>query len=333
MRAQILRLASDLARRGDSFVLATVVRREPPSSARLGDTALITSGGAFHGWLGGSCTQPTVVREALVALADGAPRLISLAPSPGEDRRPGVTVLPMTCHSKGSVDIYIEPVLPAPRLVIFGVSPAAQALARLAKVLGYSVEAVDPQADRTIFPEADRVVTDLNAPELRYKSQQELGPRFAVVATLGQGDEDAIRAALSLEPAYLGVVASRKRFEQLAETLAAQGVAPESLARIRSPAGLDIGAVTPEEISLSILTEIVQVDRARSVEPKPAGAPEASADDERDPVCGMPVPVAAAHHRADFAGRTYYFCCGTCRERFLAEPERYALASGAGGAA
>ena len=231
------------------------------------------------------------------------------------------------------MDIYIEPVLSAPRLVIFGVSPAAQALARLAKSLGYRVEAVDPQADRTIFPEVDRLVTDLNAPELGHKSQQELGPRFAVVATLGQSDEDAIRAALSLEPAYLGVVASRKRLEQLAETLAVQGVAPESLARIRSPAGFDIGAVTPEEISLSILTEIVQVDRARSVEPKPAGAPEASAYDERDPVCGMPVLVAAAHHRADFARRTYYFCCGTCRERFLAEPERYALASDAGGAA
>ena len=113
MRADTLRLASDLAQRGEPFALVTVVRREAPSSTRVGDAALITQGGAFHGWLGGSCTQSTAVREALAALRNGVPRLIALSTNPQAEARPGVIALPLTCHSGGSVDLYVEPVLPA----------------------------------------------------------------------------------------------------------------------------------------------------------------------------------------------------------------------------
>src|SRR5204863_7267704 len=130
MRAELLQLAADLARKGEPFVLAMVVRRESYSSAHQGDMAVITADGAYHGWLGGNCTQPTVKREARQALADGKPRLVSLSPDPGENARPGVTALPMTCHSGGSVDIDLEPVLPAPRLQLFGEAPCARAPAR-----------------------------------------------------------------------------------------------------------------------------------------------------------------------------------------------------------
>src|SRR5262249_27787273 len=148
---------------GEAFVLAVVVRREPASSAQLGNTAIIMESGESHGWLGGSCIQPTVAREAAAALKAAAPRLISLSPDPGSDRRPGVASYPMTCHTGGSVDIYLEPVLPAPQLLVFGVSPTAQALARLGKVMGYSVDVVDPDADRASFPDADRIAATLNA--------------------------------------------------------------------------------------------------------------------------------------------------------------------------
>src|SRR5215510_2359233 len=131
MRSEILQLAAELARKGEAFVMAVVVRREPASSAQVGNTALITEAGDCHGWLGGSCIQSTVVREATASLRDASPRLISLSPDPGADRRAGITAFPMTCHSGGSVDIYIEPVLPAPQLLVFGVSPVAQALSRL----------------------------------------------------------------------------------------------------------------------------------------------------------------------------------------------------------
>ena len=321
MRPELLHFASDLAKRGEPFALATVVRREPPSSARVGDTALVTRSGAFHGWVGGSCTQPTVVREALHALADRVPRLIALSPSPESDVRPGIAAFPMTCHSGGSVDIYIEPVLPAPRLVIFGVSPVGRALARLGKALGYAVDAADPSVDPTTFPEADRVFSQLDAAPLRQKWSTG-GPWLsAVVATLGQWDEDGIRAALALEPAYLGVVASRTRFAVIRETLQASGVAEEALATIRNPAGVDIGAELPEEVALSVLAEIVRV--RRTAQPAIPPVVTSEADEAIDPVCGMSVTIATARHKADFGGRTYYFCCGGCRERFVSDPHRY----------
>lgn len=332
MRADLLLLASDLAKQGEVFALATVVRREPPSSARIGDSALITQGGTFHGWLGGSCTQPTVVREALRALADGTPRLIALSPDPRSDRRAGVLALPMTCHSGGCVDIYVEPVLPTPRLIVFGLSPAAQALARLAKAMGYTVDAVDPGADRAAFPEADRVFTNFDASQLRSWPGARGARLFAVVATMGERDETAILSALALEPSYIGVVASRRRFDQIRTTLVAQGAAPAALERIKSPAGLDIGAHTPEEIALSVLAEIVQARRAAQGEHGSGESAAAPSAEAHDPVCGMAVATAAAVHRAEFGGRTYYFCCGGCRESFLGDPERYAAASEAGGA-
>ena len=324
MRAEILQLAAELARKGEAFVMAVVVRREPASSAQLGNTAIITEAGACHGWLGGSCIQPTVVREAAAALRDCSPRLISLSPDPDADRRPGVAAFPMTCHSGGSVDIYLEPILPAPRLLLFGVSPTAQALARLGKVMGYSVDVVDPDADRAAFPDADRVMEILGDEEAAARPAGQPSRLFAVVATLGQHDEEAILAALDLEPAYLGVVASRKRFAQIRETLVARGAPAPALDSIRNPAGIDIGARAPEELALSVLAEIVSVQRAAAAKAAVVSQTAAATREARDPVCGMTVAVDTARHRADHAGRTYYFCCGGCRERFLAAPDRYA---------
>lgn len=331
MRPDILELAGDLVKRGDPFALAIVVRREPPTSAQVGDMALVTLAGAFHGWLGGSCTQPTVVREAQRALADGMPRLIALSPDPGADHRPGITPIPATCASGGSVDIYIEPVLASPRLVILGASAAAQALARLGKAMGYSVDLADPQLDPATFPQTDRVFTDPEAPDLRQPFPHP-ARLSVIVATMGQWDERATSIALALEPSYLGVVASRKRFEQICETLVARGVSPDTLARIKNPAGLDIGAETPEEIALSILSEIVQVHRRASKEGSAARPEALQAAEELDPVCGMTVAVASAVHLAEVGGRTYYFCCGGCRERFLAAPGRYPAGAGMGAA-
>lgn len=325
MRPDLLALAADLAARGEAFALATVVRREAPFSGQPGDMALVTPDGTFRGWVGGSCTQPVVAAEALRALSDGASRLIALTPDPSSDRRKGVSVFPMTCHSGGSVDVYIEPVLPAPRLVIFGLSPVARALSRLGKAMGYSIDAADAEADRAAFPDADRVGADARA------SSAAGGPspaarRFAAVATMGDSDEDSVLAALALEPAYLAVVASSKRFGQMRETLSARGASAESVGRIHNPAGLDIGARTPEEIALSILAEIVQSESVRREEREPAAASPPPAIEERDPVCSMTVSVATAAARAEFNGRTYYFCCAGCRDRFLAAPERYVAA-------
>ena len=227
------------------------------------------------------------------------------------------------------MEIYLEPVLPAPRLLVFGVSPTAQALVRLGKGMGYTVFAIDPEAEPELFPDADRVLREAAALDLTLAPQ---GLRFAVVATLGERDEAAIREALSLSPAYLGVVASGRRFAQIRQTLLAGGLPAAILDAIRSPAGVRIGAQTSQEIAISILAEIVE--RHRAAQPAQATgapretpeAPSAGTDvihEAIDPICGMTVTVATARHRAEHAGRTYYFCCGGCRERFLATPERY----------
>jgi xanthine dehydrogenase accessory factor len=306
MRADLLQLAADLSRRGEPFVLAVVTWRQAPSSAQRGDSAIIDAAGGFHGWLGGSCTRPTVLREAQAALRTGTPRLVALAPDPHSAERPGVDVFPMTCHSGGSVEIYLEPVLPPPQLLVFGASPVAGALVRLGQSLGYAVIAVAAAGE----PDPDQATTR---------------PRYAVVATMGEDDEEAIAAALRLAPAYLGVVASARRFAEMRQTLRARGVAEEALATIHSPAGLDIGARTAEEIALSVLAEIVQLRRAAA--PPAVEAPPADvAATAVDPICGMTVTVAGARHLAEHAGQTFYFCCAGCRERFVADPERYATA-------
>src|SRR4029077_666599 len=176
------------------------------SSAHVGDVALVTERGEYHGWTGGGCTRPAVSREAMRAISDGKPRLLSLSPEPERGRRPGVVFLPMTCDSGGTVEIYVEPVLPAARLLLFGSSPAVRVLARIAHAMGYRVDVVDPDADEGAFPDA-KVQRAIAADTL---------PRGAhvLVATMGDRDIEAIEAALSRSPVYLGVIASSKRFAQ-----------------------------------------------------------------------------------------------------------------------
>ena len=323
MRSDLLALVSSLAAREERFALVTVVRREPPSSARVGDAAVVTGNGNYYGWVGGGCTRSTVLREAQRAIADGEPRLLSLSPDPAGVQRPGVIALPMTCDSGGTVEIYVEPVLPVPRLVLFGSTAAVQILARIGHAMGYRVEVIDPDADPATFPEAERVLKEIVPDAV---------PRGAhvLVATMSERDLDAIAAVVPLAPAYLGVIASRTRFAQLRDALLARGVSSSALGRIAAPAGLDIGARTPEEIALSIMAQIVE-QRRRPGKKAPRAEDLVSADapprekprEAIDPVCGMTVTSAGARHYADVKGKTYYFCCAGCRTRFLADPARY----------
>ena len=315
MRPDLLTLASNLAAREERFALVTVVRREPPSSARVGDAAVVTETGDYYGWVGGGCTRSTVLREARRAIADGEPRLLSLSPEPDEMQRPGMVALPMTCESGGTVEIYVEPVLPVARLLLFGSSPAVRVLARIGHAMGYRVEVVDPDADKASFPEAERVSQTIVTDAV---------PRGAhvLVATMGERDLDAIEAALPLAPAYLGVIASPKRFAQLRDALLARGVAREALESITAPAGLDIGARTPEEVALSIMAQIVE-RRRRVAAQGEAAPPREPAREAVDPVCGMSVTIAGARHAAQVRDTTYYFCCAGCRTKFLADSTRY----------
>jgi xanthine dehydrogenase accessory factor len=289
MRPDLLALAAKLSAREQPFALVTVVRREPPSSARVGDAALVTGSGEYHGWAGGGCTREAVLRESLRAIAEGEPRLLSLSPSGNAAApRPGMRLLPMACESGGTVEIYVEPVLPAPRLVLFGATPAVEALARIGEAMGYRVE---------------------RSPEALAQGAHVL------IATMGDEDLELLQKVLAADPAYVGVVASRKRFEHVRQTLASCGVPTTALDRVFAPAGLDLGARTPEEIALSVMAQIVQHRR------KPAVAKTETSSEAKDPICGMSVVVATARHKAEVGGKTYYFCCAGCRSKFLQREE------------
>jgi xanthine dehydrogenase accessory factor len=320
----LLRLAAALVEKGEPFALATVVGRRAPSSARVGDALLVTDAGAVHGFVGGSCTRPTVVEQARLSLADGHPRFIVLSPDPNDPAHPGAAIFPMTCHSGGSVEIHIQPVLPPPRLLVYGLTPTARALVRLGRAMGYRVLAVDPAGESATFPEAEAVFTEtLSVPAASSGTET-----FAVVATHGEWDEEAVLGALEHSPAYVGIVTSARRAEELREFLDKR-VPPERrelLSRLHLPAGLRIGAQGGEEIAVSILAEIVEKRRSAR-KPVRVALPVAAAEEALDPVCGMKVAVAGARHVAEHQGRTYYFCCGGCREKFLGQTERYAGAA------
>lgn len=292
---KILERATELRAARRPFVLATVVASYPPQSVRSGTKAIVFADGTIEGWIGGGCIRPVIVDEAREALASTEPRLVRMNAGAGREAGRGIREYPMTCQGEGGVEIYLEPVVPAPRLCVIGDTPVAHAVTSLAGTIGHDVVAVPNDADAI------------------------------VVATMGVGDEDALAAAASSGAAYVGLVASRKKARFLFDYVRAAGVPDERLARVKAPAGLDLGGMSPGEIAISILAEIVQ---RRHCHPEERSASDATRDDmgvaalpqdDRnaiDPICGMTVDKATAKHTLEIDGETFYFCCPHCKARF-----------------
>ena len=291
-------LGLELHQRGEPFVMATVVRCERPTSAKPGSKALIRKDGSLLGWVGGACAEPVVIREAMKALEDGQPRFLALTGEGNGEMREGMLEYPMRCHSGGTLEIYVEPVLPKPELLLFGRGPVVETLAKLGKAMEFNVLHASSQAD------VDRL------------SQRRFTQRsFIVVASHGTFDEEALTQALWSEVGYVSFVASRKRAAAIVESLRKSGVPAERLGRLKAPAGLDIGAVTPEEIAVSILAEIIQVSRGQKTEWK-GGTHLDEAGEAVDPVCGMLVEIASAQYQSTRSDKNFYFCCLHCKETF-----------------
>jgi len=331
---RIFARAAELEATGQTFAVATVVAVRRPTSARPGAAGIVHPDGTIEGWVGGSCAQPVVVREALRSMADGQPRLLRLSKdAPAEGRRgDGIVELVMTCHSGGTLEIYVEPHLPAPILWVAGTTPIAGALAELGAASGWQVTLFDPVADPEAFPGAT-VVSDTAL----HRQDPEAQP-YIVVATQGIWDEEALASALRRNASYVGLVASPTRAAVVRSWLLEEnGMAEDRLAALRAPAGLDLGAETAEEVALSILAELVQVRRGRAsfvASPGPAtvAAGQTVATDDGpavddivllDPVCGMTVDRAHARHLAEHEGVVYAFCSVGCRTAFIKEPEAY----------
>jgi xanthine dehydrogenase accessory factor len=307
----VLERAGELARSGQAFALATVVWRQGPSSSKTGSRAIITSDGQLHGWIGGACAEPVVIREAKQVMADGTARLILLGTPAqfGTAVPEGMTIVPISCQSEGALEVYIEPVLPVPHLVIVGRSPMASTLADLARALGWCTDLL--------------TVQDFTPASANQRS-------MVVVATQGHGDEDMVERAVGMRPAYLGLVASRKRAEAVLGYLADRGLPAGQLDRVHAPAGLDLGRTSHEEIAVAILAQLVQLRASGTLPDMPGTHLEPRTGlklaEAVDPVCGMTVMASAAAMSATSGGITCYFCCAGCHRTFSDNPDAYVKA-------
>ena len=254
-------MAHELAARGEPHVLATVVWVRPPSSARTGQQAILGPDGFVAGWVGGSCAQPIVEREAALALQDGASRLVTIGRE-GEfsDVGHGQVLDRMTCGSQGSVQVFLEARLPRTRLIVVGDAPVAEALLTMGRALGYDTVAV--LKDGTDSPAADRTITSLEAEDWHIDART-----YVVVATRNRYDRDAVKVALSAGAAYVAMVGSRKRAAGLLTFLQKQGFSEAEIARVHAPAGIDLGSIDEREIAVAILAEIVGA-KARAARPE-----------------------------------------------------------------
>ena len=325
---RVLDRAAQLKGAGTPFALVTVVRSEAPTSAKPGAKAIIEADGDIQGWIGGGCAQPAVIKTARKALDDGESRLIRISPNREAVEEVGITEFGMPCHSGGTLDIFIEPVLASPSLLILGTSPVAQALCGFAGAAGYRVAAVGTNASDDLFPTAQTIRDDFNVDDLAP------APQFVVVATQGKRDERALEAALATPAAYIAFIASARKADKLRDYLKERGHDAGRVDAIESPAGVDIGAVTPEEIALSVLAGVVRARRSGANAVAIADAPSCCSakndgDEESaiDPICGMAVATRDAVYRFEFGGTTYYFCCPGCLERFSRSPEEHLAAA------
>jgi len=243
------------------FALVTVLRAQAPTSGKAGDKAVVTADGQIHGWIGGGCAQPAVIKTVRRALLDGQPRTIRISPSDESAERTLGDVLEfgMACHSGGTLELFIDPVMPSATLTVVGDSPVARALVGLAPRVGLRVAVVAYGAQAADFPDADTLLDNDDVSQVSAR----LSSPFVVVATQGRRDVQGLKAALALQPQGLWFVASARKAGVLLDSLVASGEDPAAVARIVAPAGEFIGAQTPEEIALSVLTSVVAARRGR----------------------------------------------------------------------
>jgi xanthine dehydrogenase accessory factor len=326
----ILDQAGRLRAEGEPFVIATVVAYESPQSAKPGSKAIIKPDGSISGWIGGGRVQPIVVREAQMALNTGKPKLISISPEATHGDWKGVESYLMSCQGGGSLEIYLEPVLPKPDLLIVGDSPIAQILSGLGRLLDFKVCVAALEATQELFPEADIVMTDFESLRRRIDSRS-----YVVVATMGNGDEEGLEAVVGTQPQYLGLVASKEKASSLFQYIRDKGIPDEDIERVKCPAGLELGAESLPEIALSVMAEITRLRRAvseQTLEPvkiskdvslavmqKTAESPT----DSIDPVCEMAVATLNALYKTVFEEKTVYFCSLRCKVAFERTPQNY----------
>jgi xanthine dehydrogenase accessory factor len=318
MRFDVEDMARELTIAHEPYVRATVVWTRPPSSGSVGDVAIVRLDGSLHGWVGGACAEPVVSAEARDVLMTGRPRLIFLGPE-GESRSPDIRTVAMSCASEGALEIFMEPVVRQPHVVIVGRSPAVSRLARLLDVMDWYVTIVDEEGKGGDLLDDWPVVS-------QFADVDTASAHAIVVATQGHYDEDALEWATKTDAPYIGLVASERRAATLLEYLRALPTPDERVSRIRVRTGIDLGDVTHEEMAVSILAELVAERASGALLGGDHPRMEPIAATALDPVCGMSVEIEGARFTHDHLGETVYFCCPGCRTAFISDPDAYTAA-------
>lgn len=323
MSHEILLRQLKLGSEDKPFVLVGVIRTEGPTAIKAGNKAIILSDGSIEGWVGGHCTEGEIVTNAFACLKDGTARSLNLT----------------TCQG-GRMDVYLEPYLPKRKLIILGHVPIVGALSHLAKMLNFDVTVVDKQASKDKFPDADVILKSLG----EFRAKEITRQTYAVVATMGEFDQDYVEKLADLDVPYVGVVAGKKRASYILSFLRAKNVPEDRLSKIKAPAGIYIRAITAEEIALSIMAEIVESARTKNNDPREYAqniavhdtpkTHEISQQDESkmrhtakvlvDPVCGMTID-ASSNYFTKVNDRIVYFCCESCKDSFDSDPRKYLL--------
>jgi xanthine dehydrogenase accessory factor len=342
--ADLLQLEQRLIDAGAPFAVVTVIRAAPPTSTHVGAQALVEANGALHGWVGGGCSQTIVIEAARQSIRSGQPRRVRISNEPAAADAE-VEAHAMPCASNGALELFIQPTVPAPLVAVLGATPAAQEACVLARRVGFraTIANIAGDAARAGQSRFDAAALD------------RAGASFVLVATQGDGDEDALEAALRSAAAAVLLIASHRKAERLRAAMLLRGIDEARLAALHAPAGPAIHANTPQEIALGAVAGLVALRHERqeqeaaaareqaatpqatiaaeTVPPLPPcealGAPAAEAGHYVNPVCGMSVEISKAKHVVDYRGHKVYFCCDCCKTEFERAPERYvALAPG-----
>ena len=308
----------------EPFVIAIVVRKDAPSSGKVGDKAIITKFGEIIGWVGGGCVKGILIKESLEALKSGKGRLVKIGKSIKLSKQEGVMEYKMTCQSEGTIEVFIEPVLPKPHIVVIGESENAKALTKLASAVGFKVTGVAQGATLTTFPKVDELITQINLTQVKTTPAT-----FIIIATQGEGDEKALLESLKKERAFIGFIASKKKMISVSEYLKSYSISKSEIASIRAPIGKDIKAKSPDEVAISILAELIEYKNTHN-NTLAFEKFETSIDKNNpkpvyytNPVCGVPVDMNNPKHIVEYKGEKVYFCCDGCKVKFDAEPSKY----------
>ncbi|MDH5609060.1 MAG: XdhC family protein [Cyclobacteriaceae bacterium] len=304
---------------GETVALVQVVWRQAPSSGKPGDKAIITENGSLIGWIGGGCVKGIAIREGIRAIKQRKYRLVKIAPDNVNDQTDDhLKIYRMTCHSGGSMELFIEPIMPNPHIIILGKSNIARAISKLAKAANFQVSILSKNAEKSMFPTADTIIDGVHFDRIVVGSNA-----YVIVATQGEGDEESVKNSMLTPARYVGFIASARKSESIKQYLTDSGVDPDRVNQLRTPVGLNINAQVPEEVAISILAEVILEFRGGSPRTMTGRDVQVKDDYFLNPVCNLPISKADAKYITEYKNHTLYFCCDGCKISFDKDPEKY----------